>query len=156
MTPAINQLKSKKIIYQLHEYQHVASCSTYGLEAVEKLAVDPARVFKTLVVQLDSDRLAVAILPVVQKLSMKLMAKATGVKKVTMADSSKVEKSTGYVLGGVSPIGQKKSLITVIDHSASSFATVFVSAGRRGLEIELSPADLMLLTRGRIEHLCVE
>lgn len=148
MTPAINEAKKQKIEYQVHKYSHNPSHSSYGLEAVESLGLDPEKVFKTLVVQLGNGNLAVGIVPVSKQLNMKQMAKAAGEKKAAMADATLVEKSTGYVLGGVSPLGQKKRLTTIIDASASDHKTIFVSAGRRGLEIELSPEDLSRLTSG--------
>ena len=148
MTPAINQAKKQKIEYQIHKYTHNPSHSSYGLEAVEILGLDPEKVFKTLVVQLGNGNLAVGIVPVSKQLNMKQMAKAAGEKKAAMADAALVEKSTGYVLGGVSPLGQKKRLATIIDASATAHKTIFVSAGRRGLEIELSPDDLCRLTSG--------
>lgn len=148
MTPAINLLKKKKTEHKVHSYDHDANHSSFGLEAAEKLNLNPKQVFKTLVSELGDGTLVVAILPVNQMLSMKLLAKATGAKKAAMADKNKVEKTTGYVLGGVSPLGQKKLLKTVLDASASQHDTIYVSAGRRGLEIELSPDDLLALTRG--------
>lgn len=114
------------------------------------MGLDSGRVFKTLVVALGGGDLAVAVLPVSKQLDLKLYAKAAGVKKVIMADKKIVEKTTGYVLGGVSPIGQKRGLATVIDASAKDFETIFVSAGRRGLQIELSPENLCLLTAGKL------
>jgi Cys-tRNA(Pro)/Cys-tRNA(Cys) deacylase len=148
MTPAINVVKKNKIVYKVHEYFHDSSSESYGLEAAEKLGVPEDRVFKTLVVSLDTNELAVGILPVSSMLSMKLIAKAAGAKKASMAAQSDVERSTGYVLGGVSPLGQKKRLKTVIDSSALTHSTIYVSAGRRGLEIELNPADLQRLVSG--------
>lgn len=142
MTPAVNLAKKLKIKFQLHEYHHDTNSESYGLEAAEKLQVEPSRVFKTLVVQDDNDKLAVAILPVEHLLNLKKIAKAIGSKKAQMADPKLVERTTGYVLGGVSPLGQKKRLPTLIDQSAQNFDTIFCSGGRRGLEIELSPADL--------------
>ena len=147
MTPAINILKKKKIPFTTHQYEHDPSAESYGLEAAEKLEVDPDRVFKTLVVQLDSSELAVAIIPVARMLNMKLFAKAVGSKKAAMADQTAVERTTGYVLGGVSPLGQKKQLRTIIDGTARDFGTIFVSGGKRGLDIELAPADLLQLLR---------
>jgi len=148
MTPAINLAKRKKITHKVHKYYHDPSNESYGIEAAEKMGVPEARVFKTLVVSLDNKKLVVGVIPVSSMLSMKHMATATGAKKAAMADKSDVERSTGYVLGGVSPLGQKKSLKTVIDASANDFSTIFVSAGRRGLQIELSPTDLRKLTGG--------
>ena len=142
MTPAINLAKSLKLNHQIHEYQHDPHASSYGLEAAEKLAVAAAQVFKTLVVETDAGTLAVALLPVNQTLNFKKMAKALGCKKLQLADSKKVERTTGYVLGGVSPLAQKRVLPTIIDASAQNLATIYVSAGRRGLEIELSPLSL--------------
>jgi len=146
MTPAVNCAKKAKIEYTLHQYQHDSGAPSYGLEAAEKLAILPERVFKTLVVKLDETQLGVAILPVNSMLSMKSVAKACGARKAEMADKVEVQRSTGYVLGGVSPIGQKKSLKTVIDQSAQQYPTIYVSAGRRGLEIELNALDLQTLT----------
>lgn len=151
MTPAINQVKKAKIVYSVHEYTHSPSRSnSYGLEAAEKLEIAPERVFKTLVVLLDDGRLAVGIIPVVSKLNMKNIAKAAGAKKAAMADKALVVKTTGYILGGISPLGQKKKLPTFIDSSATGFPTIYVSAGRRGLEIELRSEDLVKLTQGEV------
>jgi len=155
MTPAINAAKRAKIDFTIHEYEHDAKHESYGLEAAEKLGVDTNRVFKTLVVQFDEKLLAVGVIPVNSQLSMKQMAKALGVKKAKMAEPQEVEKSTGYVLGGVSPLGQKKKLKTVIDTSALEFQTMFVSAGRRGLEIEMKPNDLVSLTNGLFSDLVI-
>ena len=146
MTPAINSAKKAKIPFTVHSYPHDPTSLSYGKEAAEQLAIAEARVFKTLVVQLDGAALAVGIIPVSMTLNMKQFAKSAGVKKAAMAEKEDVERATGYVLGGVSPLGQKRRLPTFIHSSASSFATIFVSAGRRGLEIELAPADLAALT----------
>ncbi len=148
MTPAINTAKKAKINFTIHEYSHDALAESYGTEAAEKLAVPVEQVFKTLVVSLDKKNFAVGLVPVSGMLNMKRIAKAANAKKAVMADKQDVERSTGYVLGGVSPIGQKKRLKTVIDSSAQQFTTIYVSAGRRGLEIELSPDDLHKLTNG--------
>jgi len=151
MTPAINQAQKAKIVYSIHEYTHSPSCSnSYGLEAAEKLGIAPERVFKTLVVRLDDGRLVVGIIPVTSKLNMKNIAKGARAKKAAMADKALVIKTTGYVLGGVSPLGQKKKLPTFIDSSAAGFPTIYVSAGRRGLEIELRSEDLVKLTHGKV------
>ena len=154
MTPGINVARQNKIVHRVHEYTHDASSESYGFEAADKLGVPGAQVFKTLVVALDSKELAVGVIPVSSMLSMKLIAKAAGAKKAAMADPADVERSTGYVLGGVSPLGQKKRLKTIIDSSAEKFATIYVSAGRRGLEIELSPMDLKKLTNGVFAEIC--
>ena len=154
MTPGINVAKKNKVPHTIHEYSHDESSESYGLEAAEKMGVPEERVFKTLVVSLDNRELVVGVIPVSSMLSMKLIAKAAGAKKAAMADKSDVERSTGYVLGGVSPLGQKKRLKTIIDSSANNYPTVYVSAGRRGLEIELSPDDLTKLTSGVLAEIC--
>lgn len=154
MTPAINAATKNKINYKVHEYIHDASVKSYGDEAALKLGISTERVFKTLVVSLDDNQLVVAVISVSSMLSMKLIAKACKSKKATMASKADVERSTGYVLGGVSPLGQKKHLKTVIDMSAEQLTTIFVSAGKRGLEIELSPQDLQQLTKATIANIC--
>jgi Cys-tRNA(Pro)/Cys-tRNA(Cys) deacylase len=148
MTPAINAARHAKAPFHVHEYVHDPKAESYGEEAAVKLNLPLARVFKTLVVSLDGRELAVAVVPVSGMLDMKVCAAALGAKKCDMADRKAAERSTGYVLGGISPLGQKKRLRTVIDVSAQGFETVFVSAGRRGLEIELAPAELARLTGG--------
>ncbi|MGQ8366744.1 Cys-tRNA(Pro) deacylase [Glaciecola sp. 1036] len=154
MTPGINAAKKAKIPFEIHEYSHDATSESFGLEAAEKLNIPTKQVFKTLVVSLDAKELAVGVIPVSSKLSMKKIAKAAGVKKAEMAEKLAVERSTGYVLGGVSPLGQKKRLRTLIDATAENFPTIFVSAGRRGLEIELSVKDLVDLTKGVLADIC--
>lgn len=154
MTPGISEAKKSKIIHIVHEYSHDESSESYGLEAAEKMGVPEERVFKTLVVALDNKELAIGVIPVSSMLSMKLIAKTAGAKKAAMAEKSDVERSTGYVLGGVSPLGQKKRLKAIIDSSAKNFSTIYVSAGRRGLEIELSPDDLARLTSGVLAEIC--
>ncbi len=153
MTPAIETARRCGIPFHLHEYDHDPRAESYGEEAAVKLGVDPERVFKTLVVARDDGELAVAVLPVSSQLDLKRFAKALGAKKAAMADGKVVEKATGYVLGGVSPIGQKKALRTVIDVSAKGHGTILVSAGKRGLQIELAPEDLCALTDGVFERL---
>ena len=148
MTPAIDLAKKSGLDYQVHEYTHDSHAASFGLEAAEKLGVAVTQVFKTLVVATDTGVLAVAILPVDKTLNFKKMAKALSstkllvCKKVQMADPKQVERSTGYVLGGVSPLGQKKRLKTVIDMTAQEQPSIYVSGGRRGLEIELPPMQL--------------
>lgn len=154
MTPGINTVIKNKITHRVHEYSHDASSESYGLEAAEKMGVPEERVFKTLIVSLDNKELIVGVIPVSSMLSMKLIAKAAGGKKASMAEKSDVERSTGYVLGGVSPLGQKKRLKTFIDSSARNYSTVYVSAGRRGLEIELSPDDLAKIISGAFTEIC--
>ncbi|MFT5677227.1 MAG: Cys-tRNA(Pro)/Cys-tRNA(Cys) deacylase [Paraglaciecola sp.] len=154
MTPAINLLKKAKITHKVHQYEHDSAAESFGLEAAEKLSVDPAQVFKTLMVKLDDNSLCVAILPVASMLSMKRLAKALNAKKAAMADKLEVERVSGYVLGGVSPVGQKRRLKTVLDVSAENFQTIFVSAGKRGLEIEISPQQLMCLLSIVPAHIC--
>lgn len=146
MTPAINAARQAKVPFHIHEYAHDPKAESYGEEAAVKLGLPLERVFKTLVVSLDGKELAVAVVPVSGLLDMKHCAAALGAKKCDMAERKDAERSTGYVLGGISPLGQKKRLRTVIDATAQGFDTVFVSAGRRGLEIELAPADLARLT----------
>lgn len=148
MTPGIVVAQNAGIVHRVHEYPHDPAGESYGIEAAEKLGVSPERVFKTLVVRLDGRELAVGIVPVAGMLSMKRMAKAAGAKRASMAERAEVERATGYVLGGVSPLGQKRRLRTCIDASAQRHPTVYVSAGRRGLEIELAPEDLRVLTGG--------
>ena len=153
MTPATRLLDQHAVDYRLHSYEHTTANSDYGIDASEQLGVAPEQVFKTLVAELDSHALVVAIVPVSSRLHMKSLANAAGAKKAFMADRARVEKTTGYVLGGVSPLGQKKALPTFIDKSAQAFDTIFVSGGRRGLEIELAPDDLSALTSARFANL---
>ncbi|HDY7887571.1 Cys-tRNA(Pro) deacylase [Vibrio vulnificus] len=158
MTPAINLAKKKKVPHTIHEYQHDPRATSYGLEAAEVLGQDPKKVFKTLLFCLNGEakNLAVAIIPVEQKLNLKLAAKAANGKKADMADPEIAQKTTGYVVGGISPLGQKKALPTFLHISAEQQETICVSAGKRGLEIELAPKDLLMLTRGHFAELCLE
>jgi Cys-tRNA(Pro)/Cys-tRNA(Cys) deacylase len=137
--------KRAGIAFSLHHYDHDPQHGSYGREAFEKLDLSPEQVFKTLVLSLDTKGLAVGMVPVSKALDLKAMAKVLGMKKVTMAEARIVERTTGYVLGGVSPLGQKHLLPTVIDDSAQAFSSIFVSAGKRGLEIELDPQNLIVL-----------
>ena len=153
MTPAINLLKKKKINHEVLQYTHSPDAPSYGLEACEKLGLEPAHVFKTLVVEVDNGALMVALVPVTSTLNLKALAKAAGAKKAAMASAEDVQRSSGYILGGVSPLGQKKHLPTFIDSSALTLTAMFVSAGRRGLEVKLSPKDLGALTRATFAHI---
>jgi Cys-tRNA(Pro)/Cys-tRNA(Cys) deacylase len=149
-TPATKVLVQAKAAHRVHAYQHDTRASSYGDEAVAVLAAElgvvAEQVFKTLVIDLTGTGLAVVVLPVPAKLSLKAAAAALGASRAIMADPAKAQRSTGYVLGGISPLGQRKSLPTVIDASALRWDRMLCSAGRRGLEIELSPADLIRLT----------
>jgi len=139
MTPAITYLKRKRIRHTIYRYDHDPSSASYGLEAAECLQQDPERVFKTLVLESESGELLMAMLPVSRQLALKKLAQAAGVKKVKMADPENVTASTGYIMGGVSPFGQKRLLRAFIDDTSITKQSIFVSAGRRGLEIELAP-----------------
>ncbi|MEU0226152.1 Cys-tRNA(Pro) deacylase [Streptomyces sp. NPDC006284] len=144
-TPATVALAAAGVAYTIHAYEHDPSHPSYGEEAAEAMGVAPERVFKTLVADVDG-ALTVAVVPVAGQLDLKALAAAVGGKRAAMADPALAERTTGYVRGGISPLGQRKRLPTVLDASASGHETVCVSAGRRGLEVELSPADLAGLT----------
>lgn len=154
MTPAIKSAKKANINFKIHEYEHQPSDDGYGLEAARKLRIAPERIFKTLVLELDAGELCVCVVPVDQKLNLKAAAKACGAKKAQMANPTDVQRTTGYVLGGVSPLGQKKRLKTVVDKTAKCFTSICVSAGKRGLEIELNYSDLLKLTKAELAPLC--
>jgi len=155
MTPAINVAKKSKIKYTIHEYTHDTNNSSYGEEAAIELNISTQRVFKTLLVELNSKELAVAILPVSHQLSLKNIASCLKFKKAIMANKDDAMRSTGYLLGGISPLGQKKRLKTVIDQSALAYETIYVSAGKRGLEIELNPKDLGTILNAKFESIIV-
>jgi len=142
-------LGRQKVPHQVHAYQHDARAESYGAEAAAALGIEPTRCFKTLVATVDGD-LAVAVVPVTGSLDLKALAAAVGGKRAAMADPVLAERTTGYVRGGISPLGQRKRLPTVVDASAEGYGTVYVSAGRRGLEIELAPADLVRLTAATV------
>ncbi|WP_032376908.1 Cys-tRNA(Pro) deacylase [Rhodococcoides fascians] len=150
-TPALALLTARKVAHTVHSYDHDPQAQSYGEEAaqvlVDRLGVRPDQVFKTLIVERADRSLAVAIVPVTKMLSLKAAATALATRKIAMADRAAAERSSGYVFGGISPLGQRKSLPTAIDDSALKFETILCSAGRRGLEIELAPADLVRLTR---------
>ena len=143
MTPAVVAAQRAGIAFAVHEYEHDEGAA-YGAEAAAKTGVDPARVFKTLVVDRDGS-LSVAIVPVATQLDLRALG-----KRAALADRAAAERATGYVLGGISPLGQRRRLPTVLDESALAFETIFVSGGRRGLELELAPADLVRLTDARV------
>jgi len=144
-TPATMALDRAGISYALHPYDHDPRASSFGLEAAEALGVDASRVFKTLLASL-GDELVVGIVPVSGQLDLKALARALGGSKAVMAEVSVAERATGYVAGGISPVGQKRRHRTVIDESALAHSTILVSAGRRGLDLEIAPADLLAIT----------
>lgn len=144
-TPATVALTAAGTDFTLHSYEHDPAHSSYGEEAAEAMGVPPERVFKTLVAEVDG-ALTVAVVPVAGSLDLKALAAAVGAKRATMADPAAAERTTGYVRGGISPLGQRKKLPTVLDASVHDHPTICVSAGRRGLEVELAPKDLASLT----------
>jgi Cys-tRNA(Pro)/Cys-tRNA(Cys) deacylase len=146
MTPAVTAARKAGVAVQIHEFAHDGTDDRgYGLEAAAALGVEPGRVFKTLVVAADA-ALAVAVVPVDRSCDLKAVATAIGAKRAIIAERRDAERATGYVVGGISPLGQKRRLPTVVDATVTGHATVFVSAGRRGLELELTPTDLVALT----------
>ena len=146
-TPATTAARKAGIEHRVHEYEHDPDAPSYGLEAAEALGQDPQRVFKTLVADLDGT-LTVCIVPVTDELDLRSLG-----KRARMADTAKAERTTGYVAGGISPLGQRRALPTLVDESALEYDTVYVSAGRRGLEIELAPGDLVALTQATVRRL---
>jgi Cys-tRNA(Pro)/Cys-tRNA(Cys) deacylase len=142
VTPAIRALEAAGVAFTLHEYTRGESLHDFGREAAERLGLDPDQVFKTLLVTADGDPV-VAIVPVSGKLSLKAVGAALGAKRVAMCDPSVAERITGYVRGGISPFGQKRRLRTVVDELATAFDTVYVSGGKRGLDVGLTPGDLI-------------
>ncbi len=140
-TPATKLLTSAGVVYTEHEYAHDPNSTSFGLEAAEKLGFDPSRVFKTLIANVD-ETFAVAIVPVSKQVSLKSLSRTLGAKRAIMADPAQAARLTGYVVGGISPLGQKRLLATVIDQSAKNFETILVSGGRRGFDIELDPEKL--------------
>ncbi|MBB2891640.1 Cys-tRNA(Pro)/Cys-tRNA(Cys) deacylase [Flexivirga oryzae] len=148
-TPALDLLTGSGASFRVHEFEHDRGAASFGMEAAEVLGVAPERVFKTLVAQTDraADKgLVVAAVPVDKQLDLKALARELGCKRAALADPAVAERTTGYLVGGISPLGQKRALRTVVDESALSCETVLVSGGRRGLDVELAPADLLRLT----------
>ena len=148
-TPATVALTRAKVPFAVHPYEHDPAAASYGLEAAEALGLPAERVFKTLFVSVDA-RLVVGVVPVSRQLDLKAVAAAAGGKKATMADPAEAERATGYVVGGISPFGQKRAHPTVVDESALTHPTVFVSGGKRGLDLEVAPADLVALTHATV------
>lgn len=148
-TQATVALTRAGVEFTLHEYGHDPRAASYGLEAAEALGLDPAVVFKTLLASVDG-RLAVGIVPVSGQLDLKALARALGTSRAVMADVTAAERATGYVAGGISPVGQKRAHPTVLDDSALGFGTVYVSAGRRGLDLGIAPADLVRVTEATV------
>lgn len=149
MTPAIDLLKKAKAEHRVHSYQHDPKALSYGLEAAEKLGLAPETVFKTLLAATEKGELLVAVVPVAGTLDLKALASAAGAKKADMADPAAAQRATGYLVGGISPLGQKKRLRTFIDESARQYPAIHVSGGRRGLELELSAETLAQHTQGQ-------
>jgi Cys-tRNA(Pro)/Cys-tRNA(Cys) deacylase len=146
ITPAVRAVEQAGVAFELLEYDYDPSADAIGLQAAQALGREPATVFKTLVVALDTGELVCAIIPSDARLNLKAMASAAGARKVDLADPKKAERTTGYVIGGISPLGQRKRLRTFIDASASALIEVVVNGGRRGLQIVLKPADLIRVT----------
>ncbi|MEO7125650.1 MAG: Cys-tRNA(Pro) deacylase [Nakamurella sp.] len=155
-TPAIAALNRAKIAYTLHPYTHDPTATAFGDEAVVTLGLDPRRVFKTLIAEVDGSRLAVGVVPVSGHLNLKALASAVGGKKAAMAAVADAERSSGYVHGGISPLGQRKALPTVIDSSAQEFDLIYVSAGKRGLQMELAPGDLAKVARATFADIAAD
>lgn len=151
-TPAISALTAVGIPFSVLQYELGDQAQGWGAEAAQALDIDPARVFKTLMVSVDG-RLRVAIVPVSGNLDLKAMARACTAKRAELADTQDAQRATGYVLGGISPVGQKKAHETVIDDSALEFETILVSAGKRGMDIELRPQDLLAMTRAAVARI---
>jgi Cys-tRNA(Pro)/Cys-tRNA(Cys) deacylase len=149
VTPAVDVLTEAGVDFELHSYSHDRANQSFGLEAATKLKVRPERVFKTLIAETDG-YMCVGIIPVSAQLNLKRLAKAFGKKRLAMADPKRVERVTGYVVGGISPLGQKRDLSAFMDTSSEPFKTIFVSAGRRGLDIEIRPSDLQRLIRAQL------
>ena len=155
MTPAINLLKKNKCDFKVHKYDHDPECTNFGEEAALKLGLDASQVYKTLLVELTPKELVVCVLPVANQLSLKDVASAFEVKKAVMANKDEAQKVTGYLLGGISPLGQKKLLRTLLDERVKKYKTIFLSGGKRGLDIEVKPNDLENLLKAKIHKIIV-
>lgn len=152
-TPAVRALARAGVSFTEHPYDHDPTHPSFGLEAAEALGLDPSTVFKTLLADVDG-RLVVAVLPVTSSLSLKALAAAVGAKRASLAAPADAERATGYVVGGISPLGGRRALPTVVDSSAQRLATMYVSGGRRGFDVGLAPADLIRLTRAVTAEVC--
>jgi Cys-tRNA(Pro)/Cys-tRNA(Cys) deacylase len=155
VTPAINELERAGVPYSMHEYERGDDLRDFGKEAADKLGLDPDQVFKTLLVTADGEQV-VAIVPVSGKVSLKAVGKALGAKRVDMCDPAVAERITGYVRGGISPFGQKKRLRTVIDELATVFDVIYVSGGKRGLDIGVAPADLITVLDATVSDIATD
>ena len=153
MTPAIDLLKKNKCDFKIHKYDHDPACTNFGNEAVQKLGLDASQVYKTLLVELTPKQLVVCVLPVENQLSLKDVATAFDVKKAVMANKDEAQKVTGYLLGGISPLGQKKLLKTVLDESVNKFETIFISGGKRGLDIEVKLGEVEKLLKAKVHKI---
>lgn len=151
-TPAFAALHRANVQFTSHSYVHDPRAESFGMEAATALGVEPGRVFKTLMAVIDKE-LCVGVVPVMGSLDLKALADAVGGKRAQMADAAQAQRATGYVIGGISPVGQKKAHRTVIDRTASQWSTIFVSGGRRGLEAELHPDDLIRVTRAVVARI---
>jgi Cys-tRNA(Pro)/Cys-tRNA(Cys) deacylase len=145
-TPALSLLNDAGIAYTVHTYGHHSGTDSYGEEAAQALGVEPSRVFKTLIAATDDRRLVVGVVPVSGRLDLKALAIAVGAKRVDLAEPAAAQRATGYVVGGISPFGQRQTLPSVVDGTALEHATVYVCGGRRGLQVEVAPADLVTVT----------
>ncbi len=155
MTPAINELKKHKITFVIHKYKHDPKVTNYGLEAAEKLNLDADRVYKTLLVEITPKELVVCVIPVNKSLNLKAVASSFESKNAVMANKDEAQKATGYQLGGISAFGQKKKHRTLLDTSAQSFETIYISGGKRGLDIEVDPKDIIKVLNSHYEEIAI-
>jgi Cys-tRNA(Pro)/Cys-tRNA(Cys) deacylase len=153
MTPAIVAAQAARIPFTVHPYEHAADAESFGEEAAEKLGLSPERIFKTLIARVDGKQLVMTVIPVAGRLDLKKLAAHAGGKRAEMATPAEAQRATGYVIGGISPLGGRKKLPLFLDATASGQPTVFVSAGQRGLQMELSPDDLVRLTGAKVVDL---